>query len=115
VAEILASRAERARLLGFKDVRGLPRSNSPWEDPDNVRKLLMEVWGRRALRAGEERGQLQAAQAEAATSSFGAWDWRYYAEKVRKTKSISTTGRSSPTCSSTGHRRRLRRAASCSA
>ena len=47
----------------------------------------MEVWGPARARAGEERDQLQkAAQAEGGNFELAAWDWRYYAEKVRKTK-----------------------------
>jgi peptidyl-dipeptidase Dcp len=46
----------------------------------------MEVWGPARTRAGEERDQLQkAAQAEGGNFELAAWDWRYYAEKVRKT------------------------------
>ena len=47
----------------------------------------MEVWGPARARAGEERDQLQkAVQAEGGNFELAAWDWRYYAEKVRKAK-----------------------------
>ena len=55
--------------------------------PAAVRKLLMEVWGAGRARAVEERDQLQeAARAEGGNFKLAAWDWRYYAEKVRKAK-----------------------------
>ena len=55
--------------------------------PANVRKLLTEVWGPARARAMEERDALQeAVQAEGGNFKLAAWDWRYYAEKVRKTK-----------------------------
>ena len=55
--------------------------------PAAVRKLLMEVWGPARARAGEERDQLQeAVRAEGGNFKLAAWDWRYYAEKVRKAK-----------------------------
>jgi peptidyl-dipeptidase Dcp len=87
VAEILNLRAERARLLGFETAAQSALEFSMAKTPANVRKLLMEVWGPARSRAGEERDQLQkAAQAEGGNFELAAWDWRYYAEKVRKTR-----------------------------
>jgi peptidyl-dipeptidase Dcp len=85
VAEVLALRAERARLLGFKTAAHLALEFSMAKTPSNVRKLLMEVWGPARARAGEERDQLQrSVQAEGGNFELAQWDWRYYAEKVRK-------------------------------
>jgi len=87
VAEILGLRAERARLLGFKTAAESSLEFSMAKTPQAVRKLLMEVWAPARARADEEREQLQkAVQAEGANFKLAAWDWRYYAEKVRKTK-----------------------------
>ena len=47
----------------------------------------MEVWGPARSARAEERDQLQeAVQAEGGNFKLAAWDWRYYAEKVRKTQ-----------------------------
>ena len=55
--------------------------------PEAVRKLLMDVWGPARTRALEERDLLQkAVQTEGGNFKLAAWDWRYYAEKVRKTR-----------------------------
>jgi peptidyl-dipeptidase Dcp len=87
VAEILGLRAERARLLGFKTAADSALEFSMAKTPQAVRKLLMEVWGPARSRAAEERDQLQkAVQAEGGNFELAAWDWRYYAEKVRKAK-----------------------------
>ncbi len=87
VAEILGLRAERAHLLGFKTAADSALEFSMAKTPAAVRKLLMEVWAPARIRAGEERDQLQeAARAEGGNFSIAAWDWRYYAEKVRKTR-----------------------------
>jgi peptidyl-dipeptidase Dcp len=55
--------------------------------PDAVRKLLMDVWGPARKRALEERDLLQkAVQDEGGNFKLAAWDWRHYAEKVRKSR-----------------------------
>jgi len=85
VAEILALRAERARLLGYQTAAQSALEYSMAKTPEAVRKLLMEVWKPGRARALEERDQLQAAlQAEGGNFKLAAWDWRYYSEKVRK-------------------------------
>jgi peptidyl-dipeptidase Dcp len=87
VAEVLALRAERAGLLGFKTAADSALEFSMAKTPANVRKLLMEVWGPAQTRAGEEREQLQqAVLAEGGNVELAAWDWRHYAEKVRKAR-----------------------------
>jgi peptidyl-dipeptidase Dcp len=87
VAEVLGLRAERARLLGFATAADSALEFSMAKTPGAVRKLLMDVWGPARVRAGEERDQLQkAAQAEGGNFELAPWDWRYYAEKVRKAR-----------------------------
>jgi peptidyl-dipeptidase Dcp len=87
VAEILALRAERSRLLGFKTSADAALEFTMAKKPANVRKLLMQVWEPARARAGEERDELQkAVVAEGGNFEVAGWDWRYYAEKVRKAK-----------------------------
>jgi peptidyl-dipeptidase Dcp len=87
VAEILGLRAERARLLGFKTAADSALEFSMAKTPQAVRRLLMEVWSPARARADEERDQLQeAVRAEGGNFKLAQWDWRYYAEKVRKAK-----------------------------
>ena len=87
VAEVLTLRAERARLLGFKTAADSALEFSMAKTPAAVRKLLMEVWAPARARAAEERDALQeAVRAEGGNFQLAAWDWRYYAEKVRKAK-----------------------------
>ncbi|HWA31474.1 MAG TPA: M3 family metallopeptidase, partial [Rhizomicrobium sp.] len=53
--------------------------------PDNARILLDQVWTAARARALEERDDLQAVVAEDGKNfPLAAWDWRYYAEKLRK-------------------------------
>jgi peptidyl-dipeptidase Dcp len=87
VAEILGLRAERARLLGFRTAADSALEFSMAKTPQAVRRLLMEVWSPARVRAREERDQLQeAVRAEGGNFKLAQWDWRYYAEKVRKAR-----------------------------
>ena len=87
IAEILGLRAERSQLLGFKTSADAALEFTMAKRPANVRKLLMQVWEPARERAREERGELQkAVVAEGGNFEVAGWDWRYYAEKVRKSK-----------------------------
>jgi peptidyl-dipeptidase Dcp len=55
--------------------------------PEAVGKLLDEVWTAAVRKAGEERELLQhQVDSEGGNFAIEAWDWRHYAEKVRKAK-----------------------------
>jgi peptidyl-dipeptidase Dcp len=87
IAEILALRAERARLLGFRTSADAALEFTMAKTPGNVRKLLMEVWKPAKARAEQERADLgKAVLVEGGNFEVAGWDWRYYAEKVRKAK-----------------------------
>ncbi len=87
IAEILSLRAERSRLLGFKTSADAALEFTMAKRPANVRKLLMQVWEPARERAREERDELgKAVVAEGGNFEVAGWDWRYYAEKVRKAK-----------------------------
>ncbi|MFZ0852334.1 MAG: M3 family metallopeptidase [Hyphomicrobiaceae bacterium] len=87
VAAILSLRAERARLLGFASAADATLEFSMAKTPEAVRGLLMEVWRPARARALEERDALQTTITAAGDNfKLAAWDWRYYAEKVRKAK-----------------------------
>lgn len=85
VAEILKLRRERAALLGYATFAAYKLDDSMAKTPANVRELLERVWAPAKARAARERDQLQAiAQREGANLAIEPWDWRYYAEKLRK-------------------------------
>lgn len=84
-AETIALRAERAKLLGFKTFADLRLDDAMAKTPANVRTLLDEVWTAAVAQAGRERERLEAfARKEGQNIHVEAWDWRHYAEKVRK-------------------------------
>ena len=87
VTEILGLRAERAGLLGYASHAHWRLSNSMAKSPEAATALLMQVWPAAVAREREEVADMQAiADREGADIRIEAWDYRYYAEKVRKQK-----------------------------
>ncbi len=87
IAEMLRLRAERARLLGYESFADYGLDNTMAKAPQAVRDLLLAVWQPARVRAAEECVALaEAAALEGGNFAIAPWDWRYYAEKVRKTK-----------------------------
>jgi len=84
-AKILALRAEQARLLGHASFADLALSDTMAQTPQRVWTLLDEVWRRGLSALGHERRMLaDAMRAEGVDEAIEAWDWRYWAEKVRQ-------------------------------
>jgi peptidyl-dipeptidase Dcp len=84
IAEIVALRAELAGLLGYPSYADYKLADSMAKTPAAARGLLEQVWEHGRLRAEADRDALQAlAAAEGQTAPLEAWDWRYYAEKLR--------------------------------
>ncbi len=87
IAEMVRLRAERAKLLGFANYADYRLDDQMAKTPQAARKLLDEVWGRARAKAGAERDALQAMIAqEGGNFALAPWDWRYYAEKLRRAK-----------------------------
>ncbi|MGE0061261.1 MAG: M3 family metallopeptidase [Xanthobacteraceae bacterium] len=85
VAEIVRLRAERAALMGYPTYADYRLDDQMAKTPKAARDLLMEVWSRARARAGTERDELQTLiAAEGGNFALAPWDWRYYAEKLRK-------------------------------
>jgi peptidyl-dipeptidase Dcp len=87
IAEILQLRAQRAKLLGFASHAHWILDNNMARTPDAAMALMMKVWKAAVVRAREEIADMQAfADSEGAGTKIEPWDYRYYAEKVRKAK-----------------------------
>lgn len=85
VAEILALRARRAKLLGYPTHAHWRVAESMARTPEAAMNLMMQVWPAAVAREHEEVSDMQAiADREEAGVKIAAWDYRYYAEKVRK-------------------------------
>jgi peptidyl-dipeptidase Dcp len=87
MTQILALRTERAKLFGHP-------SHAHWIVDDNMAKkpeaamaLMMKVWPAAVARVKEEVADMQKlADSEKANLKIEPWDYRFYAEKVRKAK-----------------------------
>jgi peptidyl-dipeptidase Dcp len=87
IADMVALRAERAKLLGFATYADYRLDDQMAKTPAAARKLLDEIWHRARAKAGAERDALQEmVTKEGGNFALAAWDWRYYAEKLRKAK-----------------------------
>jgi peptidyl-dipeptidase Dcp len=85
--EILKLRAQRAKLLGFATHAHWRLEDSMAESPENALDLMMRVWPAAVERARREVADMQAlADLEGDAISIEPWDYRYYAEKVRKAR-----------------------------
>ena len=85
IAEMVALRAERARLLGYTDFAQYRLDDAMAKTPAVVRDLLQTVWAPARERALADREALQAlVQEEGSNFALAPWDWRYYAEKLRQ-------------------------------
>lgn len=87
VAEAVALRSEYARLMGFTSFADFSLQDTMAKSPKSVSELLHAVWPKAVARAAEERALLaEEANRLGDNSNLAPWDWRYYAEKVRKAK-----------------------------
>ena len=85
IAKMVALRGERARLLGYPSFAHYRLDDTMAKTPEAVRSLLDRVWAPARRRASADRDALQALlQAEGKNFQLAPWDWRYYAEKLRK-------------------------------
>ena len=87
ITEILALRAERAKLLGYATHAHWRTENAMAKTPERAMQLLEAVWPPAVARVREEVAGMQAlADAEGAKITIEPWDYRFYSEKVRKAK-----------------------------
>ncbi|HEX7707942.1 MAG TPA: M3 family metallopeptidase [Thermoanaerobaculia bacterium] len=87
IPEILALRKERVALLGYDNYADWRLEAQMAKNPANVMNLLETVWEASVARVHEEVADMQAvADAESTGITIAPWDYRYYAEKVRRAR-----------------------------
>ena len=84
---MVALRAERAKLLGYRDLRRLSARRRDGEDAGGRARSARAGLGPARAKALADRDALQALIAEEGGNfKLAPWDWRYYAEKLRKAR-----------------------------
>jgi peptidyl-dipeptidase Dcp len=87
ITQILKLRAERAKLMGFASHAHWKLSNTMAKDPANAMKLMMDIWKPAVAEVKIEVADMQKiVDKEGGNFKIQPWDYRYYAEKVRKEK-----------------------------
>ena len=87
ISEILKHRAVRARLLGYETHAHWRLEPTMAKTPEAPMELMMKVWPKAVARVKKEVADMQKiADQQGAGITIEPWDYRYYAEKVRKAK-----------------------------
>ncbi len=85
IAEILKLRDERVGLLGYDNYAQWRLENLMSKTPERALELMEAVWPAAIARVEQEVADMQALADAARTDiKIEPWDYRYYAEKVRK-------------------------------
>ncbi len=84
IAQILALRQEKAKLLGYKTFADYKLEPTMAHTPRAAQDLMEKLWTPALGRAAEERAALQKLiDEEGGNFRLAAHDWRFYAEKLR--------------------------------
>jgi len=85
--KILRLRKRQAELMNKETFAEFQTEDTMAQRPENVNKLLSDVWARAKEAANREREMMEAfltGKGETLDGGFQPWDWRYYAEQVRQ-------------------------------
>ena len=85
--QVLALRLEKAQLMGFSNYAEYQLSDNMAKTPQNALDLLYGLWKYSIKNAEAEAAELQKIMdREGKGEKLEAWDWWYYAEKLRQEK-----------------------------
>lgn len=85
--QILTLRLEKAKLMGYKNHAEYVLAENMAKTPETVMDFLNNLWGYSIKNARREAAELQGLMdREGRGEKLEAWDWWYYAEKLRKEK-----------------------------
>ena len=87
LVSILQLRAKKAKILGFKNFAEWSLSNKMAKDPKKTLDLMESVWKPAVEKVKNDVAAMQEmVNNEGGDFKIQPWDYRYYAEKVRKAK-----------------------------
>lgn len=84
--QILELRERKAKLLGYPTYAHWVISDNMAKTPDAAMALCMKVWKAAVVRVGEDVAAMKQLAAADALGAIEPWDYRFYAEKVRKAR-----------------------------
>lgn len=85
IAKITQIRADRAKLLGYKNHAEWRMQDTMAKTPAAANELMMRVWPAAVARVKQEVADQQAmAKSSGQNITIEPWDYRFYQEKVRK-------------------------------
>ncbi|HMW82977.1 MAG TPA: M3 family metallopeptidase [Pseudomonadales bacterium] len=84
IEEILALRAEQARMLGFASYAELSLATKMADSPERVEQFLRELAQRSRAKASADHAELARFAAADGIDRLEAWDVAYYSEKLRE-------------------------------
>lgn len=84
--EILTLREQKAKLLGYPNYAQWVIADNMAKTPEAAMALCMKVWKAAVARVGEEVAAMQQLAQADGLHSIAPWDYRFYAEKVRKAR-----------------------------
>lgn len=87
IPEVLKLRAERSRILGFPTYAHWNLADNMAKEPSKAMDLMMQVWKPALVQVKTEVKDMQEiVDQEKGGFKIQPWDYRFYAEKVRKAK-----------------------------
>jgi len=87
IKKLVRFRLEKANLLGYDTYAEFVLEERMAKKPENVYKLLNQIWVPALAKANEEAVEMQQViDREEGGFSLEGWDWRYYNEKVMSEK-----------------------------
>ena len=87
IAEMLALRKEKAKLMGFDSHADYVLDNTMAKTTSRVDDLLEKIWNPGIAKAKSEADDMQnLIKEEGGNFELAAWDWWFYSEKIRQQK-----------------------------
>jgi peptidyl-dipeptidase Dcp len=87
LSKIAMLRLKKANLLGFHSYADFVLDVNMAENPENVYKLLDQIWAPALKVATKDRAEMQKLiAADGHDYKLASWDWWHYAEKLRKAR-----------------------------
>ncbi len=85
IKKILDLRLQKAKLFGYNNFAEYQLEDKMAKTPQAAYDMLIEIWKPALAKAKEERADLQKLMNESGVEGkLEAWDWWYYAEKLRQ-------------------------------